>query len=88
MFAAFSAGDREKFRAVTASDFYAFDVGVRFTADALLDLIDKAKSSGTAYVWTVNEPEVRVVGDVAWITYVNRGSITDDSGKKDITWLE
>jgi hypothetical protein len=25
---------------------------------------------------------------IAWITYVNRGSAEDKSGKKDLTWLE
>ena len=88
MYAALTADDLDKFRAVTAPDFYAFDLGKRFTGDALMDLIKTAHAAGKVYVWTVNEPEVHIAGDIAWLTYVNRGSVTDASGKKDLSWLE
>lgn len=88
MYAALTADDLDKFRAVTAPDFYAFDVGKRFTGDALMDLVKTAHVAGKVYVWTVNDPEVHVQGDIAWITYVNKGSIKDATGTKDVTWLE
>lgn len=88
MFAALAANDAGKFRAVIAPDFYAFDVGKRFTGDALLELIKTAHAAGNVYVWTVNEPDVHISGDIAWIAYVNRGSIKDASGTEDVTWLE
>ena len=87
-FAAATADDLEKVQAVTTPDFYAFDGGGRFTREALMDLIKGAHAAGKIYVWTVNEPEVHISGDMAWITYVNRGSIKDASGTKDVTWLE
>jgi ketosteroid isomerase-like protein len=87
-FAAATADDPDKLHAVTAPDFYAFDAGGRFTRDALMDMIKAAHAAGKVYVWTVNEPEVHISGDMAWITYVNRGSIKDTSGTKDVTWLE
>jgi ketosteroid isomerase-like protein len=87
-FAAAMADDLDKLHAVTAPDFYAFDAGGRFTRDALMDLIKSAHAAGKVYVWTVNEPEVHISGDIAWITYVNHGSIKDASGTKDVTWLE
>ena len=87
-FAAATADDLDKLHAVTAADFYAFDAGGRFTRDALMDLIKAAHAAGKVYVWTVNEPEVHISGDIAWITYVNHGSIKDASGTKDVTWLE
>ena len=88
MFAALSAEDVSKLRAIVASDFYAFDAGARITADALIDFMKKAHAAGNVYVWTVNEPEVHISRDIAWITYVNHGSIKDASGTKDVTWLE
>jgi ketosteroid isomerase-like protein len=88
MFAALAANDDGKFRAVIAPDFYAFDVGKRFTADALLELIKTAQAAGKVYVWTVTEPDVHISGDIAWIAYVNRGSIKDASGTENVTWLE
>jgi ketosteroid isomerase-like protein len=87
-FAAATADDLDKLHSVTTPDFYAFDAGGRFTRDALMDLIKAAHAAGKVYVWTVNEPEVHISGDMAWITYVNRGSIKDASGTKDVTWLE
>ena len=87
-FAAATADDLDKLHAVTASDFYAFDAGGRFTRDALMDLIKAAHAAGKVYVWTVNEPEVHIFGDIAWITYVNHGSIKGEAGTKDVTWLE
>ena len=87
-FAAATADDLDKLHAVIAPDFYAFDAGGRFTGDALMDMIKAAHAAGKVYVWTVNEPEVHISGDIAWITYVNRGSIKDASGTKDVTWLE
>ena len=88
MFAAFAADDVARFRAVTAEDFYAFDVGKRFEGEALMDLIKEAHAAGRVFVWNVTEPAVHVHGDVAWITYVNQGSIRDSSGTKEMTWLE
>lgn len=88
MFAALAAEDTAKLHTAIAPDFYAFDAGQRFTGDALIDLIKKAHAAGKVYVWTVNEPQVHIDGSWAWLTYVNRGSIKDASGTKDVSWLE
>jgi ketosteroid isomerase-like protein len=87
-FAAAATDDLDKLHAVTTPNFYAFDGGGRFTRDALMDLIKAAHAGGKVYVWTVTEPEVHISGDIAWITYINHGSIKDASGTKDVTWLE
>lgn len=88
MFAALSAENIPKLRAVIAPDFYAFEAGGRISGDALIDLIKKAHAAGKTYVWTVNEPEVHIDGNMAWVTYINRGSIKDASETKNVSWLE
>src|SRR4029434_4004886 len=88
MFAALSVEDILKLRTVVAPDFYAFEAGGRITGDALIDLIKKAHAAGKVYVWTVNEPEVHIDGSMAWVTYINRGSIKDASETKNVRWLE
>lgn len=88
MYVAATNDDLAHFNTVAAHDFYAFDGGKRFTGDSLMELIKKLHADGSVYVWTVTEPEVHVSGNIAWITYVNRGSVEDKSGKKDLTWLE
>jgi hypothetical protein len=88
MYAALTEDDPDKFRAVTYPDFYAFEIGKRMTGDQLMSLIMSAHAAGKTYVWSVTEPQVYVDGKTAWITYVNRGSVQDASGKKDVSWLE
>lgn len=88
MFGALSAEDMPKLRAVIAPDFYAFEAGGRITSDALIEMIKKAHAAGKVYTWTVNEPEVHIDGNMAWITYINRGSIKDASETKNVSWLE
>jgi hypothetical protein len=88
LFAAMGAADPDRFHAVTTSGFYAFDNGKRFSADELMNVSRQIHAAGKAYVWTVTEPDVHVTCNTAWITYVNRGSISDQSGKQELTWLE
>jgi ketosteroid isomerase-like protein len=88
MYEAATQDDLALFHTVAAPEFYAFDNGKRFDGDALMELIKTLHAAGNSYVWTVTEPEVRIFGDTALITYVNRGSVRDPSGEKSISWLE
>ncbi|MCM2315641.1 MAG: nuclear transport factor 2 family protein [Thermoanaerobaculia bacterium] len=88
MYVALTNDDFDRFRAVTSSNFYAFDVGKRFDGEELAALVRNAHASGKVYVWEVTEPDVHVDGNSAWVAYVNRGSITDAAGKKELSWLE
>lgn len=88
MFVALTNDDLDLFRAVTSTDFYSFDVGKRFDGDELAELVRKSHASGKVYVWEVTDPKVRIDGNTAWVTYVNRGSISDASGKRELSWLE
>lgn len=88
LYVAATNDDLALFHTVAAPDFYAFDVGKRFDGDALMELIKNLHAAGSVYVWRVAEPEVHVHADTALITYVNRGSVQDASGRRDVTWLE
>lgn len=88
MYVAATNDDLALFHSVAARGFYAYDVGKRYTGDELMAMIKDRHEAGVVFVWRVTEPEVRVDGNTAWITYVNRGSITDASGARDVTWLE
>ena len=88
MYVAATNDDMDQFRAVTSPDFYTFDGGKRMTGDELMGFIKDAHAAGKVYVWEVTEPQVYVDGQTAWITYVNRGSLQDATGRKDLTWLE
>ena len=88
MYVALQKDDLAKFQTVTSPDFYAFDGGTRFSGDELIAFVKNLHAAGKIYVWKVTEPEVHIDGTTAWITYVNRGSLEDKSGKQNLSWLE
>ena len=88
MYVALQNEDLAKFQTVISPDFYAFDAGKRFSGDELMAFVKNAHATGKIYLWEVTEPEVHIDGTTAWITYVNRGSLEDNSGKKNLSWLE
>jgi hypothetical protein len=88
MFVALSHDDLAQFHRVACPGFYAFDTGKRFAGDELPALVRKFHDSGYVFVWNVTGPDVHVDKNMAWISYVNRGSFTHASVKKDATWLE
>jgi ketosteroid isomerase-like protein len=88
IFAAARADDLAKFHSVIAPDFYVFDNGARFNGESIMALVKAQHAAGKRYEWNVTEPDVHVSGNVAWIAYVNKGSITDTSGPVNQNWLE
>jgi ketosteroid isomerase-like protein len=88
MYAALSADDMAKFKSIVTEDFYAYDIGRRFDGGALAQLVIDGHKAGKRFVWTVNEPDVRINGDTAWIAYVNTGSVGDAEKVTPVTWLE
>jgi ketosteroid isomerase-like protein len=88
IFAAAALDDLVKFHAAVAPGFYLYDAGARFDGDAIMTLIKGQHAKGRRYGWNVTEPDVHVIGDTAWIAYVNKGSVTDESGTRAQSWLE
>jgi hypothetical protein len=88
MYVAASNNDLALFHRVAAGDYLAFDGGQRFSGDELMALIQAEHKKGRRYVWTVMEPNVHLACNDAWIAFTNRGSVEDESGKKDRIWLE
>ena len=87
-FEAASHDDANHFKEIMAPNFYAFDNGKRFDGMELPQLIKAAHGAGKTYVWSVNDPQVHIACDWAWITYTNRGSVGDSSGTQPMSWLE
>jgi hypothetical protein len=89
MYTALTKDDLDIWRTAIAKDFFSFDGGKRFDGDALFDLIKANHAKGTVYVWTVNDPKVDVVCDMALVTYINTGSVTSSAnGTRNVSWLE
>jgi hypothetical protein len=88
LFTAAQADDDAGFKAHITTDFYAYDGGKRFDGVALWSLIKSLRAAGKKYEWSVTEPEVHLQCDWAWVTYVNKGAVTDASARQEVTWLE
>ncbi len=90
MYAFAMKNDVAGFDALIAPGFYMYDNGARFEGDEIMTkVMPEQYKKGFKYVWTVQEPVVEVDCNTAWITYVNKGSVTMPDGKKqDMNWLE
>jgi hypothetical protein len=88
LYAAAMRIDRAAFVAELTPDFYAFDGGKRYSREAFGDLPQALHDKGETYIWNVTEPDTHISCDTAWVAYVNRGSITDESGTHPGSWLE
>jgi hypothetical protein len=90
MYAAATARSLAGFDAVIAPGFYAYDGGVRYDGDALMKDVMQYQAKGVTFVWTVTQPDVHIDCNVAWISYVNSGSIqmSPTSPALPTTWLE
>jgi ketosteroid isomerase-like protein len=53
-----------------------------------MNLIKALHAKGMRFEWNVTEPDVHISGKMAWIAYVNKGSITNASGTVSQNWLE
>lgn len=88
LFNALEASNDAQFTSLLTSDFYIFDGGSRFSEQAILSLFKTQRAAGKSYNWNLSEPDVHVMGNTAWVAYVNKGSIIDSSGTKEQEWLE
>ena len=80
--------DQTELNSVVTQDFYIFDNGSRFDKDSVMSFMKRLHASGKQIEWNITEPDVHVVGDVAWIAYLNKGTITTGQIKSDQSWLE
>jgi hypothetical protein len=89
MYAAAVADDVAKFNSLVMPGFYMYDNGQRFEGDAIMKLMEQQYAKGFKYVWTVQEPDVHVSCNEAWIAYVNHGSVQRGAdAPMPVTWLE
>ena len=88
LFNALEAGNDAQFTSLLSPDFYLFDGGVRFNAQGILSLFKGQRAAGKSRNWNVTEPDVHVMGNIAWVAYVNKGSVTDATGTTNQEWLE
>ena len=88
LYVAIAAGNKTRTIEAFDAEGFLFDGGVRFTPEAIADLILKAEAAGTKPQWAIEGAESQIACDLAWATWTNRGSFTTAAGVTPKLWLE
>lgn len=89
LYRAAAADDLAGFQRLILPGFYAYDGGMKFEGDGLMRWVMAAHAKGDLYEWSVEEADVHIGCDEAWVAYVNRGSVKrGGSPAAATTWLE
>ena len=88
MYAALKTNAPQAFHAAARSDFFTFDGGRRFDGEAPLALIEATHDRGDVFEWQAVDPRIEVACNVALVTYVNTGSLSEAGTRRALSWLE
>ena len=89
LYKAAATDDLAGFQNLILPGFYAYDGGLKFAGDGLMRWVMAAHANGDLYEWSVEETDVHIGCDEAWIAYVNRGSVKHGGSPATVaTWLE
>ncbi|HEY5721875.1 MAG TPA: hypothetical protein VIT45_06090 [Allosphingosinicella sp.] len=87
-FAALAKDDDAAVTRLTTSDFYAYDVGKRYTGPELSRLIADLHRSGRVLEWNIGPVDARIDCNLAFAAWENVGASGTASEMKPRTWLE
>ena len=87
-FAALATDDYVAVERVTAPDFYAFEIGKRYSGKELSDLIAKSHDEGRIINWGLGPMSMHVDCSVATATWENIGSAGSAGKLQPRAWLE
>lgn len=90
MFDALSTGHYDKYKEFVSTDFYLFDMGEKLTGEQFAILIEKT-SSNIQRRWEIRDVKVNISGNLAWVTYLNHGTVKRQGKTPEIVeveWLE
>ena len=88
-FEALRTENQDAWTSATTADFFAFDGGARLDGVQLMSAVKSAHAAGKTYEWNVTDPDPHVSCGMAWVAYLNRGSIRDADGRTtSVEWLE
>jgi hypothetical protein len=88
VFASLEQEKQEDWNRLVTPDFVGFDGGKRLARQDLFDLIKKGHAEGRQYKWSVTEEKSEADCAIGILYYVDKGSVTDAAGPKEVTWLE
>ena len=87
-FAALAKDDDGEERRLTTPDFYAYDIGKRFTGPELSRLVADAHRAGRAIEWNIGAVDLRVDCNLAFAAWENVGASGTAAKMEPRSWLE
>jgi hypothetical protein len=75
-------------RRLTTPNFYAFEIGKRFTGSELSKLIADAHRSGRTIQWNIGPVDARVDCNIAFAAWENTGAAGTAAKMEPRAWLE
>lgn len=87
-FAALAIDDDEAVRSLTTPNFYAYEIGKRYTGPELSKLIGDAHKSGRVMQWNIGQVDARVDCNLAFAAWENIGAAGTAAKLEPRAWLE
>ena len=87
-FAALAVDDDAAVRRLTTPNFYAFEVGKRYSGAELTKAIADAHKSGRILQWNIGPVDTRLDCNVAFAAWENRGAKGTAGKLRPAAWLE
>ena len=90
LFTAAATDDAAAFQRVVTPDFEAYDNGQIYKGASLLTTVQGLHRAGVRIVWSLQEPQIDMHGNVAFAHWINRGSVDRGKGQgpQPVVWLE
>ena len=87
-FAALAVDDHAAVQRLTTANFYAYDVGKRYSGAELSKAIAKAHESGRIIQWGIGEVDARIDCNLAFAAWENTGAAGPKGQLQARVWLE
>jgi ketosteroid isomerase-like protein len=87
-YAALAKDDYVGFQRATTPDYYAFEIGKRYSGKELSDLIAKSHAEGRIINWAIGPLTMQVDCTVSTATWENNGSAGSAGKMQPRAWLE
>jgi hypothetical protein len=87
-FAALAADDDAEVQRLTTPNFYAYDVGKRYSRPELSKVIADAHKSGRIIQWNIGQVDARIDCNLAFAAWENTGAVGSEGQLQARVWLE
>lgn len=87
-FLALSKDDEAALRNFTTPDFYAYEIGKRYTGPELSKMILDARKAGRILQWNIGQVDARVDCQLAFAAWENTGAAGTAGQMQPRAWLE